>query len=764
MFLLGYCISTIYSCFALSADSCIMNSLSMKHEQKAFADLLLEERNMIFMNLVFNQSNSDKFVEERKLERWVWVAKDYRYILSYPEDVNVFSFDLLKAEQGTIEVEINMGNLTEACKHHFNSYLAQHILKVVQRNSSVTNNVLNTSKGYICHSKLGISWLKQKVSDFSAVKLGYPFWCYIDNNTTMVVEKSYVNYIVIFIIFFTYCFYPLAIESAFYIEDKKMVQGYYYMSESPYSPSVLCKRILFAGNNKYLATMRIIFFVTVLTCVIYFIKSCVYDHCNCSLKSSNDNQSFQHAENIYINDPACIECIILGVGQFLIVNLCVLLNSNGVLDDFIVCDFTNLVNCRMFLKTVEVSMFLSQDEKQKNQDEGQSDQTKHLVSLKIRKLSLILSFSFWSKIFFIHRVNQYKKCNCLNVVYKIIRYVQPMICFPVNICLVLSSTFCPLVSNVYVLFVKRLNCISKWIVEHNEISGVENRSAELEHNVNEKENGGGENRENTCLKKNKNCCINVGNFICLVLNIIYHLIVITLLIIIYMHSFNIFFYGLSYVIQFFVFTLFLAVPHFPIQSYIYIIFFTSVIIYISRFVYQFIKLYRSLLEKILEIQEQNSIPIKHFNKVVSKHFPLSNEIFYLLVKIMFSGLFFAIIYDTMQNVGYIRFGAQPDLTTIISLIFLFGPPRIVEALLSTDFTSRVHMKEKEIKEELDMIKARNDNDDKTIEIKFQKVFTDKEKKLCCIKCLSNCLDLVKPDDSKKLLSNNKPKLLVEECC
>lgn len=74
------------------------------------------------------------------------------------------------------------------------------------------------------------------------------------------------------------------------------------------------------------------------------------------------------------------------------------------------------------------------------------------------------------------------------------------------------------------------------------------------------------------------------------------------------------------------------------------------------------------------------------------------------------------------------------------------------------------MKEKEIKEELDRIKARNDNDDKTIDIKFQKVLTDKEKELSCIRCLSNCLDSVKPDDSKKLLSNNKPKLLGEECC
>lgn len=229
-----------------------------------------------------------------------------------------------------------------------------------------------------------------------------------------------------------------------------------------------------------------------------------------------------------------------------------------------------------------------------------------------------------------------------------------------------------------------------------------------------------------------------------------------------MFSFNIFFYGMSYAIQFFIFTLFLAVPHFPIQSYIYIIFFTSVVIYISRFVFQFIKLYKSLLEKILEMEEQNSIQIKHFEKVVSKHFPLSNEIFYLFVKIMFSALFFAIIYDTMQNVGYVKFGAQPDLTTIISLIFLFGPPRLVEALLTTEFTSRVHMKEKEIKEELHKIKLKNNTEDKNIKM-YPQIFTDEEKKRSCMRFLLICLEKVKPYDSKQL-PTFKSKLTCKECC
>lgn len=776
-----------------------MNSLSIKHEQKAFDDFVLKGRNLIFMNLNFNQSNFDAFVEERKLERWVWVANDYRYILSYPEDVDVFSFGLLKGKQDSVEVKINIGNLTEACKRHFNSYLAQHISKIVQRNSSITDNVFNTSEGYICHSKLEIGWLKRKVSDFSAVQLGYPFWCYTDNNTTTVVEKSYVNYILIFIIFFTYCFYPLAVESAFYIEDKKTVQGYYYMSESPYSPSVLCKRILFAGNNKYLATLRIILFVIVLTSVIYGIKEYVYDNCHCSLRSSNDDESFKHAENIYVNYPGYF-C--WGVFHFIVVNICVLFNANGDLDDFIILDFTKTCccfNCGMCLKTVQVSAFFSNDENQSNLEEKQNYQKRQIVSNKIRKIFLLFSLSFWSKLFFINSFSQ--NCQNTNCQCKEGVYLQSVICFPINIVLVISSTFCPLVSMVYIFFVNHFfaaigklvyenqtcckanrgdnkrdedNTVAKF-TEGNEIIEMEeiilkqdeedtaakrneqndNKRDEDETEVKCTEGNESIKTEETILKQNNEQNENNDNKkmgereingvtrneeitkkkICRCTSeLVSHVIIIAYLISTYMLSFNIFFYGISYVVQFFIFTLFVAVPHFPIQSYIYVIFFTSVVIYISRFVFQFIKLYKSLLEKILEIQGQNSIAIKHFNKVVAKHFPLFNELFYLLLKIMLSALFFAIIYDTMQNVGYIRFGAQPDLTTIISLIFLFGPPRLVETLLTTDFTSRVHMKEKEIKDELEQIKTESTTKEprtiKTMSITLP-VLTTEEEGICC---------------------------------
>lgn len=67
---------------------------------------------------------------------------------------------------------------------------------------------------------------------------------------------------------------------------------------------------------------------------------------------------------------------------------------------------------------------------------------------------------------------------------------------------------------------------------------------------------------------------------------------------------------------------------------------------------------------------------------------------------MLSFLFFVFIYDTMQKVGYIKFEAQPDLTTVITFLFCFEPPRFNEGLFMTDFTSRVYMNEEEIKQNI----------------------------------------------------------------
>lgn len=67
-------------------------------------------------------------------------------------------------------------------------------------------------------------------------------------------------------------------------------------------------------------------------------------------------------------------------------NICVLVNSDGSLDDFIIFDLTNICNNDTLLKNVNVSLFLSnndehqkkiqndQEQQQDNQDESHHQQ------------------------------------------------------------------------------------------------------------------------------------------------------------------------------------------------------------------------------------------------------------------------------------------------------------------------------------------------------------------------------------------------------
>lgn len=102
---------------------------------------------------------------------------------------------------------------------------------------------------------------------------------------------------------------------------------------------------------------------------------------------------------------------------------------------------------------MNVSIFLSNDDNENNEDEEQIEQKKHLVSKKIQKIFLILSYSFWSKLVFINSSNQNNTLLCILV------RIQPIVCFPINIVLVLVSTFCPLVSTVYLFFIKYSNVV-----------------------------------------------------------------------------------------------------------------------------------------------------------------------------------------------------------------------------------------------------------------------------------------------------------------
>ena len=451
------------------------------------------------MDLSFNRSISDEFIQHEKDRKWVWVAKGYEYVFRYPENVDVFSFGLLRAKQDSFRVQISMGNVSKACISRFDIILADYISHVLWKNRTFQNKIFNLSTGYICHSNIADNAFRNFLSNISAVKIGYSFVCYMENKPVLL-EKSYMNEIVIFIILFVYSFFPFIFEMAFYIEDRKKNDGYFFKSESPYSPSVIFTRILFYENNKYLGTLRIIGLLVVISFLGLLGKALTYNNCQCSLKSSNRNTNSLDAENLYQNRPEGY--IIFIIHSFFII-WSIFSNSRGDMDNFIVFDFFNTFNRDFFLKTVNLSTFIPKQDGEKK---------KYLVSPKMKKLSLLISSRFWLQIFFISfNAKKYNKKEKMCI----------KICFPllisqffINVALILCSSLCPMISNVYL----RLLCTS----------GV------FKKQINEWE-----------LHWSLKGILGFG------VGFLSHLVPVLCLYFTFEYSFNIFFYGISYALQFF---------------------------------------------------------------------------------------------------------------------------------------------------------------------------------------------------------------------
>lgn len=53
-----------------------------------------------------------------------------------------------------------------------------------------------------------------------------------------------------------------------------------------------------------------------------------------------------------------MEFVFWGVVYFVIINVCVLMNLDGIFDDFVIFDILNICNYGMILKIVRVFVFL----------------------------------------------------------------------------------------------------------------------------------------------------------------------------------------------------------------------------------------------------------------------------------------------------------------------------------------------------------------------------------------------------------------------
>ena len=151
-----------------------------------------------------------------------------------------------------------------------------------------------------------------------------------------------------------------------------------------------------------------------------------------------------------------------------------------------------------------------------------------------------------------------KKCRIICIPLHIIQFL-------INIALVLCSSLCPIVSNVYMLLLCKPVYFRKFINE-GKLRGV------------------------------------VKGIFGFLVGLLSHSVRVIYLYFTFKYSFNIFFYGISYAIQF-LFTLLLAIPRLPEDSLVFVIFIAAVTTYIYRFVFQFVEL-KLFLRRFLIYESQ----------------------------------------------------------------------------------------------------------------------------------------------------------------
>lgn len=120
-----------------------------------------------------------------------------------------------------------------------------------------------------------------------------------------------------------YLFYLIFMEMVFYVEDRKVDDGKYYMFDLFYSFLIIGNVLYFL---KIINIMCILVIVIFLIFLVYYFKLEIYYFCNCFLKLFNDDNSFFDVENFY---KIFLFEFVLGVIYFIIVICSFFFNLNG---------------------------------------------------------------------------------------------------------------------------------------------------------------------------------------------------------------------------------------------------------------------------------------------------------------------------------------------------------------------------------------------------------------------------------------------------
>ncbi|XP_048742936.1 uncharacterized protein LOC125656374 [Ostrea edulis] len=231
---------------------CYVSDVDIQRYQREFEDLVSNGIGVIYVNVSSPSFENISLTQKEwnKIIDWIWVTEEYKYFLSYPIDIDVFTLGLMKRNVRSLKMNITIETKENCTSDRLWIQVYEYLFEVHNR-----------SDGQFCHRYFEDQDWKKILSQISHASIGYGFHCFQNNDSSspVTIEKSPVIYITIATIFILFAYYPLILSPSSQRTQGERQLIVYNKADYPYTPRRLFLYIIFKTGNMHLSFSLIFF-------------------------------------------------------------------------------------------------------------------------------------------------------------------------------------------------------------------------------------------------------------------------------------------------------------------------------------------------------------------------------------------------------------------------------------------------------------------------------------------------------------------------
>ncbi|XP_062597504.1 uncharacterized protein LOC134258917 [Saccostrea cucullata] len=409
---------------------------------------------------------ADNDFNRNRMAEWIWVTQDYKHLLRYPMDIDLYTFGLLRRGTDNFHLQVEIENVEECKKSSLTNFPYEYLTKIVN----------NQGKGMLCHRYFENQGFKLFLFNISHVSIGYDFECFSDNlNETKyeIVTKSPIIYITIAIVVIFISFYPAFVSIAVHDEQQHRNVKFYTKADYPYTFRRLFLFLLFHNTSRtIISVFRFTFLMLLMGFSFFCVKLIVTASCeNCF---PTDKRNYPRVFDLTTGESEenLLRLIALSFTFLIVLHIVnyTAFDHFNTEDHVVLFDITNMclpseneqsgINVKI-LRFIPIHYFTSNDECSNS-----------VFSQIVWRYKQLASLYFWSKIclFPMRNFTKIKHKGC-KFIYVIINF---FLIFPINLFVFVSCSlyeerdndfniFFPLIASVFAPRILEKYCLEKHV-------------------------------------------------------------------------------------------------------------------------------------------------------------------------------------------------------------------------------------------------------------------------------------------------------------